>query len=193
MNILFLGNSKSPLVDWLRSMGDRVAVTQNPIVVSPLFDFIISYGYRCIIKKEILSCYDGCAINLHISYLPWNRGADPNFWSFVDDTPKGVTIHYLDEGIDTGDIIVQKRVEFTDDDTLRTSYDKLQSEIQKLFKENWLNIRAGQCNRTKQVGIGSYHKSSDKNDLTVFQGWDTPVLLLEEYAADIQMAREFFK
>ncbi len=51
-------------------------------------------------------------INLHISFLPWNRGAHPNFWSFYDDTPKGVTIHLIDEGIDTGAIIYQKEITF---------------------------------------------------------------------------------
>ena len=43
-----------------------------------------------------------------MSYLPWNRGADPNFWSILEDTPKGVTIHIMDESIDTGDILYQK-------------------------------------------------------------------------------------
>ncbi|MCL0081308.1 hypothetical protein M1N64_03665 [Peptococcaceae bacterium] len=47
--------------------------------------------------------FQGRAINLHISFLPWNRGADPNFWSFIENAPVGVSIHYLDEGIDTGD------------------------------------------------------------------------------------------
>ena len=59
-------------------------------------------------------------------------------WSFLEDTPKGVTIHYIDEGIDTGDIIVQKEV-FIDEDkeTLKSSYEILNKEIQALFKENW--------------------------------------------------------
>lgn len=46
-------------------------------------------------------------MNLHISYLPWNKGADPNFWSCIDGTPAGVTLHHIDAGVDTGDIIAQ--------------------------------------------------------------------------------------
>ena len=38
---------------------------------------------------------------MHISYLPFNRGAHPNYWSFKDNSPKGVTIHFIDNGIDT--------------------------------------------------------------------------------------------
>ena len=51
-------------------------------------------------------------INLHIGYLPYNRGAHPNFWSFMDNTPTGVTIHEIDKNIDTGKIIYQKIVDF---------------------------------------------------------------------------------
>ena len=51
-------------------------------------------------------------INLHISYLPYNRGAHPNFWSFVENTPSGVSIHQVDSGIDTGKIVIQKQINF---------------------------------------------------------------------------------
>ena len=39
-------------------------------------------------------------VNLHISYLPFNRGSHPNYWSFVENTPKGVSIHEIDEQIE---------------------------------------------------------------------------------------------
>ena len=51
-------------------------------------------------------------INLHISYLPYNKGAHPNFWSWVKNTPKGVSIHLISEKIDAGDIIFQKKLIF---------------------------------------------------------------------------------
>lgn len=184
MKILFLGSSQSPLVEWLRAVGEDVLATMNPIDVAfleaQLPDFIVSYGYRHIIKKEVLSRFLDRAINLHIGYLPWNRGADPNLWSFIEDTPKGVSIHYLDEGVDTGDIIVQKLVTFSNAETLRTSYDKLQNEIQALFKENWANIRCGQCERKKQEGKGTFHLRKDRERVShlLTNGWDTPVLLL---------------
>ena len=77
------------------------------------------------------------AINLHISYLPFNRGAHPNFWSFVDNSPKGVTIHEIDEGLDTGPIIHQKKLSFNikkkESDTFFKTYKILNNEIQKLF------------------------------------------------------------
>ncbi|MFN6960931.1 MAG: formyltransferase family protein, partial [Rhodocyclaceae bacterium] len=114
--------------------------------------------------------------------LPWNRGADPNLWSFIEDTPKGVTIHYLDEGIDTGDIVVQKQATFSENDTLRTSYDKLQKEIQQLFRDNWASIRQGKCGRKKQEGKGTFHLLKDRERIShlLTNGWDTPILVLQK-------------
>lgn len=45
-----------------------------------------------------------------MSYLPYNKGTHPNYWSFIENTPKGVMIHEIDKGIDTGNIIVQKKI-----------------------------------------------------------------------------------
>jgi methionyl-tRNA formyltransferase len=199
MKVLFLGTSDSPLVEYLKSVGDEVIATMDVIDVEFLNahspDFIVSYGYRHIIKKDVLDRYTDRAINLHIAYLPWNRGADPNFWSFVEDTPKGVTIHYLDEGIDTGDIIAQRKVAFSETDTLRTSYNRLQQEIQSLFKEHWADIRTGKCNREKQKGNGTHHRLKDKERLShlLTNGWDTPITVLDEYAAETQMSMQFWE
>lgn len=185
--ILFLGSEDSPLIAWLRDHGEQVIQTADKLsaqdVLEQGYTFLISYGYRHILHKGILDIFPSKAINLHISYLPWNRSADPNFWSFVEDTPKGVTIHYLDEGVDTGDIIVQKEIEFDSErETLATSYEKLQAAIQDLFKQNWPNIKSGKCQRQKQVGKGSTHKLKDKEGLShlLTDGWNTPVSALYE-------------
>jgi len=170
-HILFLGQDDSPLLKWLREKEKVVINTSDKI--TPEFikqnniTFLISYGYRHILKKDVLDKFQNKAINLHISYLPWNRGADPNFWSFVEDTPKGVTIHYLDEGVDTGDIIVQKEVKFeSENETLATTYQKLHVEIQELFKNHWAEIKTGKCQRRKQTEKGGYHKVKDKECLS---------------------------
>ena len=73
-------------------------------------DLILSFGYNKIISKKILSKLPKPPINLHISYLPYNKGSHPNYWSFVENTPSGVSIHEVDEGIDTGKIIYRKKL-----------------------------------------------------------------------------------
>lgn len=72
----------------------------------------ISYNYVHIIPAEVIKFMPHRIINMHISLLPWNRGCTPNIWSFWEDTPKGVTIHEMDVGLDTGPINYQKELSF---------------------------------------------------------------------------------
>lgn len=193
--ILFLGPSDSPVFVWLQKNGENVFSTVDKITVEYIlengFNFLISYGYRWILRKEILDLFPKRAINMHISYLPYNRGADPNFWSFIEGTPKGVSIHYLDEGVDTGDIIVQKEVSFDslDTETLASSYQKLQVEIQNLFFQHWVLIKSQKCDRTPQVGTGTTHRVKDKEHLLHLMkkdGWNTKLSVLVNYSKNLK-------
>ncbi|HBR21701.1 MAG TPA: formyl transferase [Nitrospiraceae bacterium] len=188
MKILFLGgNLAKGLAAWLIEQGDNIVYKEDKITVDEVKQIspkmIVSYNYKYIIPKQILDCVNGMAINLHASYLPYNRGAYPNIWSFLEDTPKGVTIHYIDEGVDTGDIIVQKEV-FIDEDkeTLKSSYEILHKEIQELFKENWEKIKSGVIKAKKQTGGGIHYK----REFTIFEPfigqkrWDTTIRELKE-------------
>lgn len=183
MRILFLSSDINPLVSFLESNGEDVILItekvtdQDIICIDP--EFIISYNYRSIIKKPIIDRYNNSIINLHISLLPWNRGAHPNFWSFWDNTPKGITIHYMDEGIDTGDIIAQKELFFDDGETLKSTYEILHKEIQQLFIDNWTSIKSHQNKRITQKGKGTYHSTKDIelhwNKIVKKGGWDISI------------------
>jgi len=184
LKILLLGPSESyqnDLCDFLLRDGNEVTFSSSKLSkdIQELnnYDYLISYGYRYIISQKIIDEFNSKAINLHISYLPWNRGADPNLWSFIDDTPKGVTIHEIDDGIDTGDILLQKEVSFNEDETLETSYKKLQIEIINLFKNNWHSIKKNECETVKQVESGTFHKSFESDELikSLPHGWKTSV------------------
>jgi methionyl-tRNA formyltransferase len=190
MNVLFLGPSDSPVLEFLKSSESDVVQTMEPID-EPFLDghrseFLVSHGYRHIIKPGVLDRFPRRAVNLHISYLPWNRGADPNLWSIIENTPKGVSIHYLNAGIDTGDLIAQKLVEFAPGETLRTSYERLQAELAQLFAANWGRIRAGTCVATKQAGAGSFHRVAHREKVAhlLTNGWDTSVAELETAGAE---------
>lgn len=144
------------------------------------WDFIISYGHREIIPKWVLDIAPP-AINLHISLLPWNRGADPNLWSWLDDTPKGVTIHWIDEGVDTGDVLSQKVVNMRalGYHTLQSTYTLLQREIEREFADLWPLIRKDKIIAWSQKdwGKGSYHTLADRACVQhlLTKGWNTPV------------------
>ena len=185
MNVLVLNNTFTPVADIVRKRGDNVVECSESIdlafLKSNTVGFIVSHGYRHIIKPAIADFMRSRIINLHISLLPWNRGADPNLWSFLENTPKGVTIHYVDEGVDTGDIIVQREVVFENEgETLSTTYQKLQNEIIERFEEVWLQIRKLNYLGQKQKGMGSFHKLIDKKkyERLLTEGWNTPVSIL---------------
>ncbi len=177
MRVLFLGEADSPTAAYLREAGEAVKATADPITPDELsrFDFAVSHGYRHILRQSVIDALPDRIVNLHIAYLPYNRGADPNLWSWVEDTPKGVTIHHIDSGIDTGDVIAQRLVEFDGTETLASSYARLQDEMVSLFHEQWPLIRAGTAPRTPQEGEGTYHRVAD-NNFDLPQGWHTPVM-----------------
>lgn len=184
MKILYLGPERRHVTDFLAASGDEVARCERAVSAGDLLldgvDFLVSYGYRHLLSPEVLARFPGRAINLHISLLPWNRGADPNLWSFLEDSPKGVTIHLIDEGIDTGDILAQREVVPLASDTLRTSYQRLEFEIERLLVESWPAIRAGELAPRRQPPGGSSHRMRDRDTVATLltEGWETPVALL---------------
>lgn len=192
MNILILGPERRALSAFISAFGDTVKNTEDKITLDhPLTrwaDFLISYGYRHIIKPDVLNDFPCRAINLHISFLPWNRGTDPNLWSFLENTPKGVTIHYLDPGLDTGDILAQREVMHDPGDTLRTSYNRLIESIELLFMKIWPDIRAGNRKSIPQPAGGTSHRLRDREpfERLLTRGWDTPVADLIGRAVTIQ-------
>jgi len=182
MNVLVLGKIPSPLTPILKENGCRIIEYDAQVDIEFLrkhsVDFVVSYGYRHVVRKFILDYLREKVINLHISLLPLNRGADPNLWSFLEDTPKGVTIHYMDEGLDTGDIIAQKEVFFeSEGETLATTYEKLNEEIAGVFAQHWPFIMRGDAKGQAQPQGGSFHRMKDKEEfeyLLLEKGWNTP-------------------
>ena len=179
--ILFLTNNLNitkPLFLWL-SKYNKVIVYEKKLSLKDLKkinpNMIISYNYRYLIKKPILNKYK--IINLHISYLPFNRGANPNIWSHIDNTPNGVSIHYINEGIDTGDIIIQKKIILNENMTLKQSYKKLHFHIQLLFKE-WILYKKNKTPK-KQTKKGTFHLSKDLKKLNI-PSYDITIKELKE-------------
>ena len=147
MRCLFLGynSNQTKLINFLKKKKISVIFKKkNELRGIEKFDLIISFGFRKIIKSDILKKIKRPIINLHMSYLPFNRGSHPNFWSFHDDTKKGVTIHEIDNNLDTGPIIFKKEIKFNikkdKNITFKKTYNILFSELEKLFMENYKSI-----------------------------------------------------
>lgn len=97
-------------------------------------DLLILAGYMRLIGKTLLSVYEGRIINIHPSYLPNFPGKDAIGQALraeVDTT--GVTIHYVDSGMDTGPIISQEEVLITKEDTLESLTRKIQAVEHRLY------------------------------------------------------------
>jgi methionyl-tRNA formyltransferase len=176
--VVFLGRADSPVLAHLRAVEDEVvAIGPSEPFVPEDPRLVVSHGYRIILRRAVLDRLPDRVINLHISLLPYNRGADPTLWSVLEDTPAGVTIHYIDEGVDTGDVIAQREVALSDDDTLATAYDALQAELAALFRDQWPAIAAGTNARVRQPPGGTAHRVADRTRVEhlLTDGWATRV------------------
>ena len=122
-------------------------------------DVIFSFYYRKMICREILDLPQVGAFNLHGSYLPYYRGRCPVNWVIINGEKKtGVTLHYMIEKPDAGDIIGQKSVTIDGSDSAKTLYDKLCQASKELLNEVLPLIKKGQIRRQKQkLKEGSYY------------------------------------
>ena len=167
MKILCLYNNPCalPLFDWLKEQGNSVIMKNEPLdeqwCRAESFDFALSYTYRHIISPEVLAALNHEVLNIHNSFLPFNRGADPNLWSIVSDTPRGVTIHFMDESLDKGHILAQTVVPLLECDTLESSYNALDRAAKELFKSIYPYHSFWHEMAKIPVGKGSYHNSKD--------------------------------
>ena len=187
MKVLILSPYPEKISGIIKDAGDGVQSHQDALLPKYLdADWIISYGYQHILRGPILDLeeYRNRIINIHIGYLPWNRGSDPNFWSWHDDTPKGVTIHQMDEGVDTGPILARVGLPLDPRMTLKMSYGLLQAAAESLFYGAWPSIRDQTIPPDPQPDKGfPAHKKADREAIWHHfpLGWDTPVLDVEEF------------
>jgi len=125
-------------------------------------DLFILAWWPYIIKRELIEIPKIGVLNFHPSYLPYNRGRNYNFWTLVEDTPFGVSIHWVDEGIDSGAVAYQANIAKTWLDTGETLYSKASAEMLQLFKRSWPRMRSGDIPRVQQdLSLGSSHRGKE--------------------------------
>ena len=114
-------------------------------------DLIVVVAYGKILPKEIIDIPKYGIINVHSSLLPKYRGASPIHSAILNgDTESGVSIMYIEEGLDSGDVILQESCDILESDTLGTLHDKLK-DLGAIGLEKALKlIEAGKVEATKQ-------------------------------------------
>ncbi|UPA22498.1 methionyl-tRNA formyltransferase [Candidatus Peribacteria bacterium] len=114
-------------------------------------DFLFSFQCAELLTKEVIESATYGVINLHFSPLPRYRGCFPGAWSLLNgETEMGVTLHYIDEGIDTGDIIAQKIFPIQPADTAKDVYLSCIEHGTQLFSEHCLPVLEQKNTRTPQ-------------------------------------------
>ena len=170
----------------IESSGDKVKIyTKKNVLRDSLRscetpDIVVCDRCTFLLNKAEIDLVANNCFNIHPSLLPYNRGYHPNFWSFYDNTPSGVTIHAIDKNIDSGGIIAQTELTFADDETLKSSYDKLRKASISLFKLTYPTIRNGIENlklkeNNSKIGITHYKQDFDNIFGRLPSGWDTEI------------------
>ena len=166
MDVVFLGtnNYGREIYDWLcdRDGVDVQAMlteaSQLDLVSTLDPDVIVAAGFTHIVPPEVLTLPDRGCLNVHPGVLPDTRGFNPNVWSIVDDRPAGATVHYMDEGVDTGDIVATREVPTAFDDTAKDVYRRVERACVALFRDVWPDVEAGTVETTTQPAEGNYYR-----------------------------------
>ena len=115
---------------------------------------LICNSYSLIIRKNILEIFKFNCINIHWSLLPKNRGPNPTQWAIIKGEDKtGLTIHYMNQNLDSGDIIYQEEVKIGIKDTWVIVNENLKKVSLKLLKAKLPNILKGKNPRLKQNNL----------------------------------------
>ncbi len=115
-----------------------------------------------LVKQPLLGIPRLGFINTHPSLLPHNRGKHYNFWALVEQAPFGVSLHMVEEGIDSGDVVAQRGLSYGWEDTGETLYSRAGEAMVQLFRETYPALRSGDIPRRKQdLTIGSFHRAAE--------------------------------
>lgn len=121
-------------------------------------EIIVVAAFGQILPKELLELPRYGCINVHASLLPKYRGASPIQWAVLDgEKESGVTIMQMDEGLDTGAILAQKKIPLAPDETAGTLFDKLSALGTSLLIETLPRIEGGTIIPTPQEDTKSTH------------------------------------
>lgn len=142
---------------WERSEFQEI-LDETDLAVSALFGHVI--------PSKVVKFFGSNIVNLHPSLLPLGRGADPIPWAIIENNRQGVSIHVLEEKIDTGPIISRSEIATTFGMTAGDIYELAMDELVRNFQEfikEWPTHKKPE----PQEGKSSYHQASELQTLRV--------------------------
>ena len=184
----------------LCEQGFEVIVSPDPYDADSVDEFspdiILSSGYDRLLRPKTIQKYSQRIINLHAAYLPWARGIGTTLFATILRYPYGVSVHFINEGLDTGNLIARKIVQTEQDDTLRTFYSKLLSATEDLFFESFPKIVSGQTNGLPQEELGEINTNRSRLQFESVMdicpnGYDTLIVDLEKLRDSLEASNAF--
>ena len=184
----------------LCEQGFEVIVSPDPYDADSVDEFspdiILSSGYDRLLRPKTIQKYSQRIINLHAAYLPWARGIGTTLFATILRYPYGVSVHFINEGLDTGNLIARKIVQTEQDDTLRTFYSKLLSATEDLFFESFPKIVSGQTNGVPQEELGEINTNRSRLQFESVMdicpnGYDTLIVDLEKLRDSLEASNAF--
>lgn len=145
-------------------------ITKDNLPFKP--DIIISIYYRYIISDQVINCVNGKVMNLHPALLPKYRGCSSVTWALINGEKEyGFTYHYINKGVDTGNIILQKKLPIEEWDTQYSLYSKVMFKSMEFFKEA-LDLLISDYDGIEQEGESSYYKRGCPYNGIIDDSWD---------------------
>lgn len=143
--------------------GDEFRTVEgNAALHSAEVDYLIGVHFAYIIPSDVLSIPNIGCINLHPAFLPYNAGWHTPSWAILDGTPAGATLHFMSEGLDSGDIIAQQELTVNPDATADTLYQQLLALELSVFKRAWPLLASGDPPRRSQnLELRTSHSKAD--------------------------------
>lgn len=142
---------------------------KNPKVIEFLasleLDYIFGIHFPYIVPVEILAIPKIGVVNLHPAYLPYNKGWHTPSWAIIEGYSYGATLHFMDESLDEGDIIHQKKMEVYPIDTANSLYKRVLKLEEEIFFEAFDSLSKLKPNRIKQIEKGTSHQKKDLKSL----------------------------
>jgi methionyl-tRNA formyltransferase len=152
-------------------------------------DYIISVQYHKILKKEHINIAKKLAINLHMAPLPEFRGCNQFTFALLNDFKQfGTTLHELNEGIDSGPIIAEKRFQIHENCFVDELFKLTETHSFELFKDNILNILSGEYVLIDQSKLieergTNIHYRKEINNIKIIDLKDSPEIIYKKIRA----------
>jgi methionyl-tRNA formyltransferase len=170
-----LGESKAPILQPVRIKKEEAVAEIRAL--APEVIVVMAYGQ--VLPRSVLEIPRIACLNLHASLLPRHRGASPIQAAIVaDDSESGISVMYMDEGLDTGDVLLQRPLEIAADETGGSLHDRLAAIAPNVLHEALAQLQAGTAARIPQdASTATYAPKLEREHGRI--DWKEPAILIE--------------